>query len=196
MKALITGGSKGIGKAIKQQLEKDGIECISWSRTDGVDFDLGIPLDKWLEFKDIDILINNFGGGGTWRYEDGMKVMYRNYGLTQFLTRKFLELNKKWGRVITISSIFGKEKGHNPEFVAAKAAQIGFMKSLSGKYPGITFNTVCPGHIDVGKPFPDNPKIIGQPEDIANLVSFLVSDKAKHINGATIVVDGGYTNSF
>ena len=42
----------------------------------------------------------------------------------------------------------------------------------------------------------DKPKIIGKPKDVANIVTFLCSDKAKHINGACIVVDGGVSKSF
>jgi 3-oxoacyl-[acyl-carrier protein] reductase len=111
------------------------------------------------------------------------------------LTNEFVE-HKNKGRVITISSIYGKEKGENPGFCAAKSAQIAYMKSMAGKYNKITFNTICPGHIDVGKPFPDNPKVLGKPKDVANLVVFLCSDKARHINGATITVDGGESHSF
>lgn len=190
--ALITGGSKGIGLAIKKALEKEGIKCISWSRSEGVDV-----LDRIADpiFPKIDILINNVGGGGTW--SNSYDIMKINFATMVNSTLRFMNTYKgKAGRVITISSIYGKEKGHNPGFVAAKASQIAYMKSLAGRHKGITFNTICPGHIDVGKNFPDKPKIIGKPEDVANLVVFLCSDKAKHINGACITVDGGESHSF
>ena len=187
--ALVTGGSKGIGLAIKKALEKEGVKVISWSRSEGVDLTKNIP-----NLPDIDILINNVGGGGS--HLNLGKIAQLNIGTCTNLTVQFIRLNKKWGRVITISSIFGKEKGHNPWFTAAKSAQIAFMKSLSGRYKGITFNTICPGHIDVGKPFPYKPNVIGKPEDVAGIVTFLCSDKAKHINGATITVDGGESHSF
>ena len=122
--------------------------------------------------------------------------MKKNYGIAVELTTKFLLQDLKWGRVITISSIYGKEKGHNPYFTAAKAAEIAYMKTLAGQHKGITFNTICPGHTDVGRPFPDNPKIIGKPEDVANIVTFLCSELANHINGAIITVDGGASHSF
>ena len=193
-RALITGGSRGIGLAIKKALEKEGVEVISWSRSEGVDLlntEGIIP-----NFPRVDILINNVGGGGTWREEDSYKVFGINCIVMQELTRLFLGQAIRGSRVITISSIFGKEKGNNATFTASKAYQIAYMKSLAGKYEGITFNTICPGHIDVGKAFPDNPQIIGKPEDVAGIVTFLCSDYAKHINGACITVDGGESHSF
>lgn len=193
-RALITGGSKGIGLAIKKALEAEGVECISWSRSEGVNC-----LDWNLKMPEVDILINNVGGGGT--SGDVVHVTAINLGTCIYLTKLWMEQKEKrdYGRVITISSIYGKERGHNPIFTAAKAGQIAFMKSLSGIVGdgyNTTFNTICPGHIDVGKPFPDKPEIVGKPEDVANIVTFLCSDLAKHINGACITVDGGVSHSF
>jgi len=190
-RALITGGSKGIGLAIKKALEAEGVKVICWDRTHGVDFDWGVPLEKYLELEKIDIIINNFGGGGTWKWEDAFKVMIRNYYITQRITREWLKewngLYKKWGRAITISSIYGTNPGHNPEFAAAKAAQIMFMKSMAKncKNKNITFNCVSPSEVaDAGTPKDVDLKA----KDVANLVVFLCSDKAKHINGENIVL--------
>jgi 3-oxoacyl-[acyl-carrier protein] reductase len=190
--AIVSGGSKGIGKAIKNILEKN-ILVIDLSRHSGFDLMDEEDLRKAEDLvKNARILINNIGGGGSWsNFEEQMS---KNYGIMVRLTNSFLK--GKGNRVITISSIYGKEKGHNPGFTASKAAQIAYMKSLAGKYKGVTFNTICPGHIDVGKPFPDKPKVIGKPEDVAYLVEFLCSDKANHVNGACITVDGGESSSF
>jgi 3-oxoacyl-[acyl-carrier protein] reductase len=135
------------------------------------------------------------------------------------LTRMILPdmIEQKWGRVLTISSIYGREAGGRPWFAAAKSAQIALMKSLS-RTPeyvrnGITFNTVAPGAImipDTGwdKLQKKNPteynRILedlpmgrmGTPEDVANVVTFLCSDAARFVNGSCVVVDGGESRSF
>lgn len=192
---VITGASKGIGKAIKIQLEKEGYIIINISRTSGFDLMKSRDLEKAGNIvKHADILINNVGGMGNCEFKDFVDCIKKNLLVTMYLTEQFLKVKKK-GRVITISSIYGKEKGHNPWFTAAKAGQIAFMKTLAGTYKNITFNTICPGHIDVGKPFLHKTKYLGKPEDVASLVSFICSEKAKYINGACITVDGGESHS-
>ena len=189
--ALITGGSKGIGLAIKKALEKEGVKVISWSRSEGFDLMEEVP-----KLPDVDILINNIGGLGRVTYKDSWDCITKNYHIMNILTSQFMRQRKDWGRVVTISSIFGKEKGRNQYFTAAKAAQIGYMKALGGTVDGTTFNTVCPGYVDVGKPVPSSEFSDIKPEDVANIVTFLCSDKAKYIDGATITVDGGVSHSF
>ena len=259
--ALITGASKGIGLAIKKALELEGVICLDVSRTTGYDLLTDDIYEAMILAKDADILINNIGGAGTWKNDKNIQ-MEKNYGIMQKMTDAFIHKKKKWGRVITISSIFGKERGPNPGFTASKAAQIAYMKSLagntydvmelnygimrkitrafmskkkkwgrviniaskigkektynqqlidytamkhaqvafiksvSGHYPGITFNTICPGHIDTGKPMPGFLGKAGKPKDVANTVLFLCSKLSSHINGACITVDGGESHSF
>jgi 3-oxoacyl-[acyl-carrier protein] reductase len=201
MRAVITGGSHGIGLAIKKQLEKQKIKVTDWSLETGWDLmNLGHIVCAEDCMKNYDILINNVGGMGTCKPEDANDCMKKNYGITMKLTRAFLKKKRKFGRVITISSIYGKEKGPNPYFTASKSAQIAFMKSLAGKYKGITFNTICPGYINTKKEIKRYAnKVnapIGKPEDVANLVKYLISNKANFIDGAVITCDGGYSKSF
>ena len=184
--ALISGGSAGIGLAIKKALEKEGCKVISWSRSEGVD--LMTPWRYWTiqeKFPKFDILINCVGGMGRSEFPGYKSCMEKNYGIMAELTMKFLEKKRKFGRVITIGSIYGTYPGNNPWFAAAKSAQIMFMKSLAGKYPNITFNCVSPGVVsDAGK-ITDVPL---KSKDVANLVTFLCSDRAKYIDGQNIVV--------
>lgn len=198
--ALVTGNSKGIGLAISNRLVEGSLkQCLVISRSTGYDLMTGEGLLKLFEkVTDPHIVICNLGGMGTAPYEDMEDTMKKNFFINAKIVNYYLPnmLKRKWGRVIFISSIYGKEKGNNAVFVAAKAAQIAYAKSMAGKYEGVTFNVVCPGYIDVGKPFLDNPPIVGKPEDVANLVTFLCSNQASHINGAVITVDGGESSSF
>ena len=152
-----------------------------------------------------DILVNNLGGGGrfgtiaeVWEKNVGAMVDFTQWALSGMLQRGF-------GRVVTISSIHGKEYGSRPAFMAAKAAQIAYMKGLSRdpQYVrhGITFNTVCPGNVYVdGKPRVDEEALpmgrMGTPQEVAKLVAFLCSTDAAWINGSCVTIDGGESCAF
>src|SRR6202012_1655068 len=115
--------------------------------------------------------------------------------------------NRKFGRVICISSINGqKGQAGQVNYSAAKAGDIGFVKALAqeGARAGITVNAICPGYIatDMVKAIaPDVlakniiPQIpvgrLGEPEEIARFVVFLASDDAGLITGATLTANGG-----
>jgi 3-oxoacyl-[acyl-carrier protein] reductase len=184
--AVVTGASKGIGKAIKECLEMEGVKVYDWSRTNGIDLEYGLlDLEHYTQLRSADILINNFGGGGTWKKEDSGRIMWKNYGITKELTELFLENKKKWGRVIAVTSIYGTYPGDNPYFAAAKAAQIMYIKSMARKFENITFNSISPSEVaDAGIPKEVSLKSI----DVANLIVFLCSDKSSHISGENIVI--------
>jgi 3-oxoacyl-[acyl-carrier protein] reductase len=180
------------------------------------------------KFGHIDILINNVGGGGRWGKENieetdlkvWDEVYTKNAKAAIIFTKKCIPMMRKnkWGRVITITSILGKEGGGRPWFNMAKSSEVSLMKSLSlTKYlvrDGITFNTVAPGGIFIpGTGFEDEKKAdekkylkeiddnyplgrMGKPEEVAYLVAFLCSEMSALINGAQISIDGGQSKSF
>ena len=204
---MVTGSSKGIGQSITNLLLKEGVKVYGISRTDNMDLSTQEGLEQAKKIiKEINpsILINNVGGFG--RKYDFIASYYGAFNincvpmfeLTDEFLHRLCSLNRphESGRVITISSIYGKEAGLNPFFTAAKAYQVAYMKEMSRKFRqrNITFNTICPGEIDVGKV--EKQSHFGKPEDVANLVAFLCSDLAKHINGACITVDGGESYSY
>jgi 3-oxoacyl-[acyl-carrier protein] reductase len=211
-KALVTGGGKGIGRAIVYELEAEGCKVDIVSRTKGIILDVLKDNLHKIECK-YDILINNVGGGGRWgsdnyeKFDEWDDVYKKNAGVTTSLTMKCIPYmrERKWGRVVTISSIFGKEGGGRPWFNMAKSAQISLMKSL-GTTPhlirnGITFNTVAPGYINVrGQDIVESEDYaigrMGTPEEVSSLVVFLCSERASFITGSCFVVDGGESRSF
>ena len=180
------------------------------------------------EWGGVDILINNVGGGGRWGLEDvvetdesvWMDVYNKNAMAAVRFTMAFLPcmIKRNWGRVVTITSTYGREGGGRPWFNMAKCAQTSLMKTLAmnpdlSRY-GITFNSVAPGAImipDTGweeemindpegfkrrveKQYPLGR--IGTPEEVAAVVAFVCSEKASLINGAAIAVDGAESRSF
>ena len=166
------------------------------------------------EIGGVDILINNVGGGGRWGSEifeetplsTGTEVYLKNVGVAAELTKWAIPhmRKQKWGRVVTITSILGGKEGNGrPWFVMAKAAQTALMKSLATQSylarDGITFNSVAPGLIDVGKPGLGNEELplgrMGTPEEVANVVAFLCSPLASLVNGCNLVVDGGQSRA-
>ena len=246
-KALVTGGTHGIGLAIALELIKEGCDIATCSRAiDRINSTYALfsangikPLlikadvlnkndivkaidfikSKW---GGVDILINNVGGGGRWGSPDVIEtgedvwgeVYQKNAGAaTQFTTALLSYMIKNnWGRVVTISSIYGREGGGRPWFNMAKAAEISLMKTLALDSDlvkhNITFNSVAPGAIMIPDTGWDNTneakeKIqqlplgrMGTPEEVANVVTFLCSDRASLVNGACITVDGSETRSF
>lgn len=216
-------------KGTIEEIKSKGVHCIGISADvmiyDDIDRVIKTVINSW---GTIHILINNVGGGGRWGNENIEKteekiwldVYNKNTLATIRFTMKVIShmRKQKWGRVITISSIHGKEGGGRPWFNMAKSAEISLMKSLSINHDlvrdGITFNSIAPGDImipDTGweRDQKENPEKfkntidsrlpfgrLGTPEEVANVVTFLCSEKASLINGSCVVVDGGESKSF
>ena len=181
-------------------------------------------IDSW---RTIHVLVNNVGGGGRWgsplveeTSEDVWLDVYNKNALAAIrFTMRVIPLmrKQKWGRVVTIASVHGREGGGQPWFNMAKSAEISLMKTLAINpdlaRDGITFNSIAPGAIvipDTGweKKQKENPEKfkkfveqlpfgrLGTPEEVANVVAFLCSEKANLVNGACIAIDGGESKSF
>ena len=164
-------------------------------------------------YGDIDILINNAGVTKDnllmkMKEEDWDEVINTNlksvFKLSQSLIRKMIK--NRYGRIINISSVVGYSgNAGQTNYAASKSGISGFTKSLAQEVGsrGVTVNCIAPGFIDteMTQSLPDDHKNqllskiplgkLGTPEDIANAVSFLVSDKANYITGETIHINGG-----
>ena len=169
------------------------------------------------EFGSLEILVNNAGmnwDGVSWKMteEQWDRVLEVNLKGYFNFTRQVAPLFKeqKYGRIINVTSINGlRGKFGQTNYSASKAGIIGFTKALAKELGAfdVTVNAVAPGLIETAmlKESEARDKIIdlamgesalkrvGQPEDLAYLVTFLASEKAKHITGEVIKVN---TSSF
>lgn len=167
-------------------------------------------LDRYTQ---IDILVNNAGyeDDATFLkmdYEQWERVLNINLNSIFYFAHAFLPsmVAAGWGRIINFTSIAGYTGAFGKSnYAAAKAGIVGFTKSLSIEFgsKGICTNAVAPGAIETDMlmriPEKYRMKILenipshkfGKVEDVANLVEFLISDKASYINGQTIHINGG-----
>ncbi len=170
----------------------------------------------------IDKVICNVGNGsGSNKYlqdsEEWDKSWQTNFNSPIFSTRVFLDdLKKSKGVLLFITSIAATEDLGSPiSYSVAKSAVESYSKVLARRLgPDVRVNTVAPGNIFFeggtwDKKLKDNPaavkkmigsqvpmKRFGKPEEVAELVSFICSDKASFITGACFVIDGGQTKNF
>ena len=214
--ALVTGGSRGIGKAIAERLAADGFEVVTLGRTSGdVQADVGDPasVDQAFaavheRFGPVLVLVNNAG-----ERQDGLAIRMKadqwasvidtNLNGAFHCTRRALDdmLSARWGRIVNISSVVAERA--NPgqcNYGAAKAGLLSLTRTIAREMArkGITCNAVTPGVIETDMTTDVADKLLagvpagrlGQPEEVAHAVAFLCSDGAAYINGATLAVDG------
>jgi 3-oxoacyl-[acyl-carrier protein] reductase len=238
--AIVTGASRGIGRAIAKLLSEEGAKvAINYNNSEAealallkeiensggrailakadvsqkpdVDRIIGRVLD---EFGTVDILVNNAGiHYALDLFETTEEMWDRTIDVNlkgTYLCSKVVApimLKQKGGRIVNISSNSGM---YHPsamrfaEYVASKAGINGLTKALALRLgPYVTVNAVCPGAITTDmNAFRDSQankalieetplKRLGDPEDVANAVLFLVSDKARFITGELMMVTGG-----
>ena len=236
--ALVTGGSRGIGRAICLEMSKAGYSVIvnycsndkaaeetcQLIKSEGgnaeiLKFDVSNveevdkAIEKWQEnHKDeyVSVLVNNAG-----IREDTMMMWMKNEQWENiigihlngffYVTRRFLTdmLMKKFGRIINVVSLSGiKGLPGQTNYSAAKAGVIGATKALAQEVgrKGVTVNAVAPGFIatDMTKELDEKSlkgliplRRFGKPEEVANVVGFLASEKAAYITGEVISINGG-----
>ena len=240
--ALVTASTRGIGLGIAQALASEGARVAIAARTEAdvkrtADSlgGLGIAVDLMAEdgpmraveetmkgLGPIDILVNNLGlrAGSTWSDTGPMEFETAFQGnvtvsvrMSQLVLPGMLE--RGWGRIVTITSVWGRETGGAPAYNAAKAAEISFTKSLAREVAptGVTVNSIAPGSIlwpgggwdRRQKADPDGIAEFvrhdmplgrfGTVEEVASVVTYVCSKQASLVNGAVIAVDGGQSRS-
>lgn len=236
---LITGGTRGIGKAIALMLQQEGANVSVTGRRkeaaeafqqahEGIQvytLDVMNPEERaqlveqyMSDHGTIDVLVNNVGGSsGSTTQETDLEQFREAFEFNYFqavdFSKRFAShmVRKESGAIINIASVYGRESGGLVTYNNAKAALISFSKSLSNELipHGVRVNCIAPGsvfHSDgvwdqrmkenessvqnfIFNEIPANR--LGTPEEIANVVTFLASEKSSWIVGACLTVDGG-----
>lgn len=218
-KVLITGGSRGIGKAVAARFKEAGYEVICPTRQE---MDLADPesVEKYIEAnKDtvVDVIVNNAGINDINRIEDITdgeidSMMQINLMSPIRILRGFAANMKKqkYGRIVNIGSVWAVvSKPGRCIYSATKNGIHGVTNTLAVELApdNILVNTVCPGFTLTELTYKNNtPEQIesisadipmqrmAQPNEIAELIYFLGSEANTYITGQKITIDGGYTS--
>jgi acetoacetyl-CoA reductase len=193
--------------------KKNKIAIFKWSIANYEECVAGIKSVEE-ELGAIDILVNNAGITRDGMFHKMSKEQWRDV-INVNLNGLFNMTHPLWdgmrargfGRIVNISSING-QKGQlgQANYSAAKAGELGFTKSLAleGARKGITVNAICPGYINTDMVKAMSEKAIeatesqipvgrlGEPDDIARCVKFLIADDSSFITGSTITANGGH----
>jgi 3-oxoacyl-[acyl-carrier protein] reductase len=229
-RALVTGGSRGIGRAVALELGRAGADVVVGYRSEAgeaeavaseiggraVQADVSDPDQaKALveEAGDIDVLVNNAGttrDGVLARMldDDWRTVLETNLSSTFYTCRAAARgmMKRRGGAIVNVSSIVGVHGNWGQtNYAASKAGIIGFTKSLARELGsrGVRANVVAPGYVKTAltDAIPEEAREtmlgntplgrLGDPENVAAAVRFLVSDEASFITGEVLLVDGG-----
>ncbi len=242
--ALVTGGTRGIGKGIAERLRANGARVLVAARSTPEDFSAddvvvadvatadgvaALAAEALDRLGHVDIAVHNVGGSG--QYEGGAAKLteddWQSAVDTNLLSAVRLDralipgmVERGSGAIVHVTSI--QRRSPLPTsipYAAAKAALANYSKALSNELApkGIRVNAVCPGYIETESAYrmaveigemnnitidEARAKIMesiggiplgapGRPADVGELVAFLVSDRARYINGAEYVIDGG-----
>ncbi len=237
--ALVTGGSRGLGRAICLKLASEGIPVIInyqsniaaaedvkaaidalGGKAELMPFNVGdeaqveAALAAWQDVHPDDYIAYLVNNAGIRRdnlmfmmpSDDWHAVLQTSLDGFYYVTKRCLTrmmMRKHGGRIVNIASLSGiKGMPGQTNYSAAKAALIGATKALAQECASrdVTVNAVAPGFIttDMTKDLPvdELKKLIpmnrfGRPEEVADLVAFLVSDKAAYITGEVVNINGG-----
>jgi 3-oxoacyl-[acyl-carrier protein] reductase len=237
--ALVSGATRGIGLAIARALAAEGARVAVAARTradvervagelDGVAVTADLTTEQGCREAmeafggDVQVLVNNLGlrAGTSWQ-DTGVPeleaAMAGNlYPATRLSLAALPGMRKAgWGRIVVVSSLFGREAGGAPAYNAAKAAEISFTTSLAREVAkqGVTVNCVAPGSIlfeggswhrrlaadpEATQAFVEREIPLGRfgtTEEVASVVTFLCSGPASLVTGACWAVDGGQSRS-
>jgi len=216
--ALITGASRGIGRAIAEAFQTAGWELLTPSREE---LDLASP-ESVLSYcerakeQEIQALVNNAGINiiqplSAIGEEDWQKMFQINVTAPRQLIQAVTPgmRRKKHGRIVNISSIFGVvSRQHRASYSVTKAAINALTRTAAIELgpDQILVNSVCPGYVETELTHQNNSPEqlrniceaiplgrLAQPREIASVVRFLCSEENSYLTGQNILIDGGFT---
>jgi 3-oxoacyl-[acyl-carrier protein] reductase len=217
--AVITGGARGLGAAAARRLRADGVSVTTLDLTPEADITADVTDTDSLsriadELGEVDILVNSAGivGPGVplldTTPEQWRQVLEVNVLGTVNAIRVFTPgmVERGWGRVVNIASMAGKDGNPNLSiYSASKAAVIGLTKSIGKELAlsGVIVNAIAPAVIDTPMNAETEPSVlahitslipmqrVGRPEEVAELIAFLASDRVSFSTGAVYDLSGG-----
>ncbi|WP_100444797.1 SDR family NAD(P)-dependent oxidoreductase [Glycomyces xiaoerkulensis] len=217
-RALVTGGAGGLGAAVAERLRADGLQVTTLD-LEGADVDIDVTDDRALReaaetIGPVDVLVNSAGLIGPNRPltetepEQWRRVLDVNVVGTVNTMRWFVPgmRERGWGRVVNFASIAGKDGNPNLSiYSASKAAVIALTKSAGKELAtsGVLVNAVAPAVIATPMNENTSPEVlahltslipmgrVGRPEEVAELVAYLGSDRVSFSTGAVYDISGG-----
>jgi NAD(P)-dependent dehydrogenase (short-subunit alcohol dehydrogenase family) len=212
--ALVTGAARGIGAAIAARLENDGLAVTTADRDEGCDLTFDVAADELPDLAGFDVCVSNAAITDTIAPAHRMSAEQWQRDLEVNLTGAFRVTaaclagmrERSWGRIVFISS--GAATAGLPgqsAYAASKAGLLGLMRTIAAENVrrGITANAVLPGMIatETVRAMPAEilerlvaelpSERMGEPAEVAGLVSYLASEEAGYVTGQAIGVDGG-----
>jgi NAD(P)-dependent dehydrogenase (short-subunit alcohol dehydrogenase family) len=216
--ALVTGGSRGIGKAISQELSQGGYTVLTPPRAE---LDLAAPASITayvgrLRDRPIDCLVNNAGINelgilGALSESAWKDMLQTNLTAPLMLIQALMPgmKSRRWGRIVNVSSIWS-ELGREARggYAATKSALNGLTRAAAVEAAPhqVLVNAVAPGYIATELTFKNNSpadiagiearipaRRLGQPEEIARVVRFLCSEENTYLTGQVLTIDGGFS---
>ena len=218
MRALVTGGARGIGAAIASRLRADGMEVVTLDRDEGCDLRVDLARDEVPSLDDVDVCVSNAAITDTVAPAHRMTAEQWERDLAVNLSGAFRAVQaclsgmreRRYGRIVVISS--GAARGGLPgqvAYAASKAGLLGMVKTVAAENVGrgITANAILPGMVATEKVRAVPAEVLerveaalparrmGEPDEVAALVAFLASRDAGYVTGEAIGIDGGLSLS-